>query len=463
MAITPAVRKQHKELIEVEGDTLRFNFHFGQWRAWESRARDVAVVAGNQSGKTSFGPIWLWREIQLRGPGDYAVVTPTFTLLEVKALPEFKRLFEQILGLGKYVASPIRKFTFSAEGALRTFGYVPEVPVHVYFGYAEDPDSLESGTYKAVWADEAGQKKFKRESFEALRRRLSIFQGRMLITTTPYFEGGWLRTEIFDKAKAGDPSVEVVNFPSNINPAYPQEEFETARRDLPSWKFNLFYLGLLDKPAGLIYDCFDANNKEIVRPRVPLPDHWKRYLGLDFGGVNTAGLFLAEEPNTPRLWAYREYHAGGRTAAEHTKYLLEGEGKYGAEPMVPFAVGGSKSEGQWRLEFQRGGYVDGRRVPGLAVLEPDISDVFLGIQRVYGAHKREEIIVFDDLHMYLDQKATYSYKLDDRGNVVEPKQIEDKATFHLMDGERYIVGYLKRGEVPFEAIVGGQRSVYVPR
>jgi hypothetical protein len=80
-------------------------------------------------------------------------------------------------------------------------------------------------------------------------------------------------------------------------------------------------------------------------------------MGLDFGGVNTAALFYAEEPGTKRLWLYREYHAGSRTAKEHAVALLEGE------PMVPFCVGGSKSEGQWRREF---------RMAGLPVNAPDI-------------------------------------------------------------------------------------------
>lgn len=43
-------KKAGKELIEVEGDTLRLNFHSGQWRAWNSTKRFVAVVAGTQSG-----------------------------------------------------------------------------------------------------------------------------------------------------------------------------------------------------------------------------------------------------------------------------------------------------------------------------------------------------------------------------------------------------------------------------
>jgi hypothetical protein len=35
---------------------LRFNFHPGQWRAWQSLKRFILVLAGTQSGKTSFGP-----------------------------------------------------------------------------------------------------------------------------------------------------------------------------------------------------------------------------------------------------------------------------------------------------------------------------------------------------------------------------------------------------------------------
>lgn len=407
--------------------------------------------------KTSFMPLWLNREIQMRGPGDYAVVTPTFTLLEVKALPEFRKLFEVLLGLGRYVGSPVRKFVFSKEGARRTFGSDTntDIPTQVFFGYAEDPDSLESATYKGVALDEAGQKRFKRESWEAVLRRLSLHQARALITTTPYFAYGWLKTEIFDKFEAGDPDVDVINFSSIMNPAFPQAEYERARRDLPTWKFNLFYMGLISKPAGLVYDCFDESDPEIVRPRVPIPPEWKRYVGLDFGGVNTAAMFYAEEPGATRLWAYREYWAGGKTAREHAEAIKAGE------PQVPYAVGGSHSEGQWRLEFRNG---------GLSVSEPDIKDVFLGIERVYGAHKRDEIIVFDDLHNYLDQKARYSYKLDERGEVKEPKEIEDKATYHLQDAERYILGWLKRTAPPMEApvstrytsITGGAGSPFGP-
>jgi hypothetical protein len=64
------------ELIEFDGKTMKFNFHQGQIKAWDSLKRFVCVFSGTQGGKTTFGPPWLWRE--LRGPGDYMVITPTF-------------------------------------------------------------------------------------------------------------------------------------------------------------------------------------------------------------------------------------------------------------------------------------------------------------------------------------------------------------------------------------------------
>jgi hypothetical protein len=402
---------------------LRLNFHAGQIRAWQSNARTVAVLAGTQGGKTVFGPPWLYREIQARGPGDYLVVTPTYPLLALKALPEFLRFFKRLLRLGEYVGSPSKCFTFSADGARRTFGAESDIETHVYFGHASDPDSLESATGKAAWLDEAGQKKFKLGSLEAVDRRLAIYQGRKLITTTPY-DLGWLKQKIWDRWKAGDKWIDVIRFDSTENPAFPREEFERARAQLPRWKFDLYYRAIFTRPAGLIYDCFDDSRHKI--PRFEIPPEWPRYLGLDFGGVNTAGVFYAEEPGTKRLFAYREYKAGGRTARGHTEAIRRGE------PRIPYCVGGAKSEDQWRDEFC---------AAGLPVSEPGIADVELGIDRVYGAHQRGEIMVFEDLDGYLEEKLTYSRETDDAGEVTE--EIDDKHSFHFMDAERYIIGFLR--------------------
>ncbi len=290
-----------------------------------------------------------------------------------------------------------------------------------------------------MWLDEAGQKKFRLESWEAIRRRLSIFEGRALITTTPY-SLGWLKQRLWDpwkEAGGNHPEIDIIRFDSTENPAFPPEEFERPRNSMPRWKFDLFYRAIFTRPAGLIYDSFDPDVCKVKRFKIP--DHWPRYLGLDFGGVNTGGVFYAEEmrndgtdekpkwTKTGKLFAYRRYKAGGRTAKQHADALLRGE------PRLPIrCVGGSKSEDQWRKEFATAGFPVG---------VPDQPDVEVGIGRVYGAHKANEIFVFDDLHGYLEELATYSRVVDDAGNVGEV--IEDKSTFHFMDASRYILAWWK--------------------
>lgn len=420
---------------------MSLNFHAGQWQAWDSGKRFVIVLAGTQGGKTSFGPHWLYREIRQRGPGDYLVVTPTYPLLKLKALPEFLHIFQTLLKLGTH-AKADKVFTFDAMGERRTWGNEQETPTRVIFGHAQDPESLESATAKAAWLDEAGQNKFKLASFEAIMRRLSLAQGRILITTTPY-NLGWLKQLFWDMQQERD-DIDVIRFDSTQNPAFPVEEMERARRDLPRWKFDMFYRAIFTRPAGLIYDNFDEK-ANVVRP-FAIPDEWPRYLGLDFGGVNTAGVFLAHDVENDLYYLYREYLTGGKTAAQHAAALLANE------PKTPVCYGGTKSEGQWRREFQVG---------GLTVREPPVSDVEVGIDRGYALLSK--LRIFNTCAGLLDELATYSRELDDMGEPTE--KIADKNTFHRLDAYRYVATRLAGGTIPQkEAIyVNVDPSIYKPQ
>lgn len=399
---------------------LSLDFHPGQWQAWDSTARFVVVLAGTQGGKTSFGPHWLLREIQQQGPGDYLIVTPTYPLLNLKALPEFSRIFSQLMRLGEYRKAD-RVFQFDAIGERRLWGKEQEQETRVLFGHAQDPESLESATAKAAWLDEAGQNKFKLSSFEAIMRRLSLAQGRILITTTPY-NLGWLKQQFWDQRKhRGD--IEVIQFDSTRNPAFPAAEMERARRDLPRWKFDMFYRAMFTRPAGMIYDCFDDAKNTIAR--FPIPPDWRRFAGLDFGGVNTACVKIAQDPATQNLYAFSEYLAGGLTAEGHARKIQAGE-------PVNMAYGGARGEGQWRMEFGRG---------GLPIAPPPIADVEVGINRVYGALQTGRLFIFSDLAGLLDEIGSYSRVLDDMGEPTEA--IADKETYHRLDALRYVMAALE--------------------
>ena len=397
-----------KPFREIGEDGLvRLNFHPGQTKAWESTKRFVFLLGGAQSGKTCWGPHWLLREIQRCGPGDYLAITATYPLLRLKMLPEFLYVFDTLFHLGVWRESD------------RVF--VMHNGTRVIFGSATNPESIESATAKAAWLDELGQEQFRRDAWDAVLRRLSLAKGRVLGTTTLYGYT-WLKGEVFDRWEAGDPDIDVIQVDSIVNPAFPRDEYERARRTLPAWKFQLYYRGRYDKPAGLIYDVFDEQVCKLARFALPL--EWPRYVGHDFGGVNTAAVWYAQDPGTGYLYVYRTYLKGGLSAYDHAqefKRLSEGEN-------IVKRVGGAQHEDGWRESFTAAGW---------PIAKPRQRDVEVGIDAVYGWHKKNSLFVFDDMKDYLDEKLSYSRKLDDKYEPTD--EIRDKASYHLMDGERYLL------------------------
>lgn len=433
----------------LEDGTLRLHLHEGQYEAWISKARFVAIVSGTQGGKTSFAPNWLLREIQLRGHGDYLYAAPSFTLLDKKALPEFKEVFEYRGNFGTFKSSGM-KFVFSEEGMRRIHGentkgktdkYDPLRPTTVYFGHAQNPESLESATYKAAILDEAGQTTFKLESWEAILRRLAIYTGRVLIATTPY-NLGWLYREVYLRWKEGDKDYHVINFASDMNPRFPKAEMERARRTLPDWKYRMFYLGQFTKPAGLIYDCYDERKHE--RKPFNIPDDWPRVIGVDFGGINTAAVYVAYDPKQPhKLYPYKIYYPKeNKTAAQHAIDIMAEEPtvnvdranlKVSYDKKQFTIIGGSRSEIQWRTEF---------RAAGLFMHPTFLREIEIGIDRVYGTLKLERLEIFDTLKLLIDEFITYSREVDEETGDVIPGTIVNQHAYHLLDAIRYLLSFI---------------------
>jgi hypothetical protein len=404
---------------------IQCQMHAGQLRAWDSERRFVFMLAGTQGGKTSFGPLWLYREIQRRGPGDYLAVTSTFPLLKLKMLPEFLRYFQYTLRLGVWRAVD-KVFMFSEAGEVATFGAKQDTRTRVIFGSATNSDSLESATAKAAWLDEVGQDQFRLNSWEAILRRLSLHQGRVLGGTTLY-NLGWLKQQVYDRWRAGDRDYDVIQFESVLNPAFPREEFERAKRDLPAWKFKLFYRGEYDRPAGLIYSDFIDAYREDGGHKVhafDIPPAWPRFVGIDFGSVNTALVWLAQDPTAGVCYLYHDSLEGGKTTGEHAAAALA----LARGVNMRTWHGGAKGETQQRRDW---------RAAGVPIQEPRIGDVEAGIDRVIALFKQSRLYVFDTCAGTLDELGSYSRQLDDGGQPTE--KIKDKETYHRLVALRYVV------------------------
>jgi hypothetical protein len=300
---------------------------------------------------------------------------------------------------------------------------------------AQAVGGLESATAKAAWLDEAGQDDFGIDAWEAVLRRLSIYQGPAFITTTPY-NYGWLKREVFDRWKANDSDYNVIQFASIANPAYPKAEFERARRSLPEWKFAMMYEGRFERPGNLVYADFNDNlypQGHMVED-FPLDPSWLRYVGIDYGAVNTATIWLAIDQDAGDCYLYRETLEGGMSTPEHVQEAAErGKGEN-----IAGWWGGSGSETQQRMDWT---------AAGLGVREPPVKDVESGILRVIGLLRGGHFRVFKSCVGIIDEFARYRRKVDRDNNVLD--MIADKQTFHRLDALRYVsVGM---GDKPVEA------------
>ncbi|MCX7851812.1 MAG: terminase family protein [Caldilineales bacterium] len=402
------------ELVEIVDGKLRLNLHPGQTQAWESRKRFVFIIAGTQSGKTSFGPHLFYRWIQEAGPGDYLAVTATYDLFKLKMLPEMKRVFCDWLRWGTYQASD--RVIVSHDGASR-----------IILRSANSPGGLESATVKAAWLDECGQDEFTLEAWEAVQRRLSLTQGRVLATTTPY-NLGWLKTHVFDRWQAGDPDYDVIRFRSIDNPAFPVAEYERARQMLPAWKHAMFYDGEFARPAGLIYEDFDPAVHLV--PPFAIPPLWPVVVGIDFGALHLAQVWLAEHPVTHVWYAFRESLTGGHATPEQASLASQ----LAANHRYVRFFGGAPGEHQARLDWS---------AAGIGVRRPPVADVEAQIERVITLLRQRRLLIFNNLSGLYHELSTYSRELDANGQPTP--RIAHKTTYHRLDALRYAVAGLTAG------------------
>lgn len=414
-----------KQLWSIDGKgEVNLYLHRGQAKVWESARRFVAMIAGTQGGKTAFGPWWLWREIELRGGGDYLAVTTSYDLFKLKMLPEMRNVFEHTLKIGRYWAGDgVLEIRDPATKKFLAERSSDPMYARIILRSAAAGSGLESTTARAAWLDEAGQDEFTLESWEAVLRRLSLAQGRVLITTTPY-NLGWMKAEVYDRWAAGDPDYDVIQFASVANPAFPRAEYERAQRTMQDWRFAMFYQGLFTRPAGLIYSAF---RDDMLVDDFEIPKSWERVVGIDFGGANTATVHLACNPKTDVWYICHESLEGGMTTNEHVgkqQALLAGV----TDVTV---VGGAPGETQERRDWA---------VAGLGVYEPRIAGVEPGIDRVAGLFQSERLKVFRSLRGVRDELGSYRRRLDSDGNPTD--EIVDKRHFHRLDALRYAASHV---------------------
>jgi hypothetical protein len=349
-------------------------------------------------------------------------------------LPELKKVFEHTLGQSRFWSGDrIMELRNPETGEFEATKSDDPMWGRIIMRSADAEGGLESATAKAAWLDEVGQDKFTVTAWEAVQRRLSLSQGRVLGTTTPY-NLGWLKQQVFDKWQRGAGEFEVIQYASTMNPNFPAEEFERARESLPGWKFRMFYQGLFERPAGMIYSDFVDKPREQGGHKVDAflpPREMPRYVGIDPGLENQGRVWVAWDTMSLCYYVYRAERPPRKSTREHAADVLTTQSRHG-ENVVLWTVG-AKSEEQFRLDWQ---------AAGVNANEPPISDVEAGIDRVISLLRQHRLFFCEDdgnngMNRLLDEIATYSRVLDDNGEATS--KIKNKEQYHLLDALRYAI------------------------
>lgn len=430
--------------------TLHVNIHEGQREAMDVLARFVFMIAGKQSGKTVLGPIWLFREIQRMGAGDYLAISATFDLFKLKLLPAIKELFVGTLGIARYWPSDrILELCDPLTGEFgATYSHEHEkMWGRIILRTAESEEGMQSATAKAALLDEAGL--YKWDVWKDIRGRLALAQGRAFAPTTPY-DLGWLKQQIYDLWVGGDPEIGVVQFESRKSPFFSEAEWESLKRTMQRWQFEMDYGGQFGRPPAAIYETFvdaDVSAGGHKCKRFVIPKEWAIVAAVDPGVVNPAKGWFAHDAHTNTYYLFRTEKGGERRSSlEHGQADVALAGREGWR-VIWWAVG-AKSEIYWREDYRKAGAKN--------VREPDSNDVEEGINRGTQLINEHRFVVFDDQVEFLDEMLRYSREIKD-GEVT--KNIKDKSTFHLIDMFRYFAVQVVKARMPFTTQTGAQSYI----
>ena len=373
-------------------------------KAWQSKKRVVALVGGTGSGKTFFAPLWVSRRLQNVDERVLCVGNGYDRHVSRVMMFELTRFFRRLNR--PYKLNERKGELLFPNGAM------------CLFGSADKPLSLEGPHLEAAWIDEAGL--MARTAWEVVQRRTGRLQGQILITTIPYFEG-WLKTDVYEPAMAGDPDIDWIPCKTADNPTYAPEEIERMRRILRPEKFDIFYNGNWARPAGLIWP--EPGDNEVIVDPFPIPEDWPAFAGHDYGfNAPTTGVWGRLSPDDV-LYIVADYQANEQQIEGHIN-AWKARGLH----VVDEAWGDPANPEVW-LRADELGYP----------VSPANNSVLAGIDEVYTRLVTGRLKIFKGCETLIDARASYRWAHDAKDEeVLVDKPLKPQPAEHICDATRYL-------------------------
>ncbi|MBU1800634.1 MAG: terminase family protein [Bacteroidetes bacterium] len=287
---------------------------------------------------------------------------------------------------------------------------------------ADEPERLRGKQHEKLWADELASWRYADQAWKQANLGLRLGdKPQAVITTTPRpikVLNEILRdpyTHVTRGATYENRDNMALDFFTKIISTY--EGTRLGRQEIAG--------EMLDSLEGLVYDAFDGDT--CVIPRFAIPSDWPRYVGHDFGRINDAVVWYAQEPATGFYYLYRTYH-GGQGITERVEDWKE----LSRDEPIRRRAGGSHQEEQIR---------QGYSIAGWHITQPTERHVESQVLLVNELHKKNLVYVFSDQSEYLEEKTSYAWAIDKDENYTG--KIHNESQFHYMAAERYILSEFK--------------------
>lgn len=193
-----------------------------------------------------------------------------------------------------------------------------------YFkNYSQGREKWQGETLDFCWMDEEPPY----EIYEEALTRLNRNKGSMLITFTPLLG----MTEVVEKFyhpaddDLGAKHRTVIHMTLEDATFYKAEEREEIENQYPAWMRRARVLGLPVIGEGMVYPLLD---EVIAVPAFPIPRHYRRIVGLDFGVSHpTAAIWMAYDSDSDTVYVYDIYKSKDNDLVQHAD-AINSRGKW---------------------------------------------------------------------------------------------------------------------------------------
>ena len=373
-----------------------------------SKAPFIFMLIGQQGGKTSWGPPWVFHKMeQYPGMGAMAIGKTRDQLKEnvVKKIVEFAR-------------------GTAFEGTYHKQDHFYESPYgDILLKTAEEPENMQGPHPCCVWGDEPGAWSY--EAWVAAMSRVDSAGCQFLGTTTAYFMN-WFYYDCYKPWLRGSSDFEFLIGDSLVNPSYSKVMWDMKQRVMTPEQFDMYMRSVFRKESGLVYKDF---SREKVAKKFRTTRH-PCILALDPGSSDPeAALVMSMDPKTDTVYVYDAYERTDVQQEVHAKELAPRIVKYGILD-VAYDPRGLAAKQDLEKELAKLGCGGLNWFPKTVALEQTISETtrLIRTDKLYADHENCEAFFTE----------AESWKKNEKTGIPEAR-----GPNHTLDAFRYGHAHLK--------------------